>query len=251
MKFIDTYLNKTANKTSRKANTPYIGVIWHETASPSPENPIGTLEYNLDAKIESSYDLLISRVGEWWRYLDWKYWTSWDSGVSTGTIKAMQYSNWALNSVTLGVELDGRNNGTPITLDQLDAAAMFALYVRDTEAIPLETAHHHTHASVARPKGRKTDPRGTTIAQLLKRARELDPKGSIMSETNFPLIWGDAVPYRSTFGIPSRWRQEYLRGNDLGAAVQDEQDIGDGWTVQRFTYGLIAYRNGETYVVKL
>ena len=182
--FNTQYLNKTVNKDSRRAalihslHWGYLGTLWHETGSPDPSNPYGTLDYNLNAydsrgrPIKSSYDYLIARDGTIFQYIDSKAFTSWHSGVSSWTAPGGGvYRNYAANEVLLSVELDGKNDGTPVTAQQLQSAGRLAIYLRDEFGIPLDRRYHPEHREVA--PGRKTDPRGYTPDQVLAAAATL------------------------------------------------------------------------------
>lgn len=63
MIFNRTYLNRTPNKTARKTSgfVPTF-VVMHETAG------FGTLEWNLRADVQSSFNYLIDRAGTVWHY---------------------------------------------------------------------------------------------------------------------------------------------------------------------------------------
>ncbi len=236
MKFNTEYLNRTVNTTPRPPSERYIAIIWHETQNGSG-NPHSTLKWNLAKKAGSSYDFLIARDGEIFQYLDYHQYISWDSGESEWTIDGTHYRNWALNSVTLGVELDGPADGTPATDAQLDSAARLAVFLRDTENIPLDRAHHLTHAEIARKRttNKRTDPRGYTPEQVIARARVtlLDP--------DWPALWGPHARYNHSSGIAQKWRGEHQSGRTLGKAVTEEYTDALGRQVQVFEGGVILW----------
>jgi N-acetylmuramoyl-L-alanine amidase len=166
---VDTsYCSSTANKSPRDPGTPYVARLWHETANGSG-NPYNTLEYNLSANVGSSYDFLIARDGTIFQYIDYHNWTAWHAGDSYCVIDGVAYADWDVNEHFIGIELDGPNNGEPCTQAQIDAAALLAIALAVTENIPLTGAYDVTHAQVA--PGRKSDPQGATVDQILARAR--------------------------------------------------------------------------------
>lgn len=237
------YLNQTPNKEPRDSGLKYVGVVWHGTGG-NPANPRGTLNYNLDPKIKSSYHDLISSSGEWFQYLDPRKYIAWHAGVSYWVAGTREYSGAGINRHFIGVELDETNKGKPAPAAQLEAAARLALYYRDEYGIPLLEPYHVTHKQIA--PGRKIDPTCCTVAAILTKAREID---GMRTEDEFGLAWGNAFPYRKDWGIPARWRHELEHGNDLGAATSDETSIG-GWQVQCFQHGCIAWKDGESKVTR-
>lgn len=171
---VDTsYSGATANKTLRSPTDRYVARCWHETGNGSG-NPYQTLEYNLSSKVESSYHYLIARDGTVFEYLAPDAYTAWHAGDSAMTIDGVSYTDWSLNVATVGIELDGANSGTPCTAAQIDAAALLAIALRDELGIDLSGPYDVTHKQVAQPPGRKSDPRGATVAQILNRAHEFD-----------------------------------------------------------------------------
>jgi hypothetical protein len=165
-----SYANATVNKSPRGAGLPYRGRCWHETANGSG-NPYSTLEWNLTKQAGSSYNFLIARDGTIFEYVDYDTYTAWHAGQALWTIDNVTYTD--VNGVTIGIELDGPNDGTPCTAIQIDAAALLAIYLRDDLGIDLSGKYDVTHKHVAQPPGRKTDPMGATIVQILNRAHEL------------------------------------------------------------------------------
>lgn len=171
MGFDTSYLNRTANKWPRTGGTQQIElVVWHETASPSPDNPKGTLNYNLPKAIQSSYNYLIARNGTIYHYIDERLWISYHAGLHSA---ARGYIEWQVNVRSLGVELDGRNDGTPITAAQRDAAIQLMIYFRNSYGIPIEREYHLHHKEVA--PGYKSDPRGYSATTLVDLARKQAP----------------------------------------------------------------------------
>lgn len=241
------WLNKTVNKTARTSSLPYRAVVWHETQNGSGV-AANTLKWNLAAKAGSSYDFLISRSGTIYQYLDYKTWTSWDTGVAEWMLDGDLLTNWQLNVITLGIELDGPCDGTPVTPAQIDAAARLALYLHDTEHIPLDRAHQLTHAEIAkhRTSNKRTDPRGYTPEQVLRRAEEITHPPA----DDWPARWGTRFAYPADFAIARAWRDAWRDGTVLGAARTDEFDADGGRVIRAFAGGYVEYlkATGETRV---
>lgn len=171
MQIDHSYQDATVNKTARVPGERYVGRLWHETANGSG-NPYSTLEWNLSASVGSSYAFLIARDGTVFQYVSYDEYTAWHAGDAAWTVDGTLYIDWALNVATIGIELDGPNDGTPCTAAQIDAAALLAIFLRDELGIDLSGHYDVTHATVAEPHGRKSDPRGATISQILTRAHE-------------------------------------------------------------------------------
>ena len=179
---LDTsYRNATVNKHARSPGAPYKGRCWHETASQTG-NPYSTLEWNLSAQAGSSYHFLIARDGTIFEYVDYDAYTAWHAGKALWTVDSVTYSD--VNSITIGIELDGPNDGTPCTSVQIDAAALLALALWEDLGITLTGQYDVTHKQVAQPAGRKTDPLGATIVQILTRAHEF----ATMAQMDEPLV---------------------------------------------------------------
>lgn len=164
---LDTsYLNRTENKAPRRPEQEIEFVVCHETASPNPNNPYGTLNYNLPLAIQSSYNYLIARTGRIFHYVDEREWISYHAGVNSAW---MGYEGYQINIYSLGVELDGANKGAPCTKAQIESFALLALYFQQAYGIPLEEKYYPHHSRVA--PGYKSDPRGYTATQVLDLAR--------------------------------------------------------------------------------
>lgn len=170
-----TWLNKTVNKTRRTSRARLLGVLWHETASRAvkvTDPPVGTLEWNrlprlVNGKVvRSSYNYLIARNGTIYHYVDELGWIAWHGGEA-------QWNEYTddINDVLIGVEVDGPNDGTPITAQQRAAIVWLMRHFRDKYGIPLERKYHPEHCEVALPEGRKTDAKGFNVTQLLDEAR--------------------------------------------------------------------------------
>lgn len=173
-----TWLNRTPNKTARPSTpfTPRL-VVWHETAG------YGSLAWNLKPEVKASFNYLIARDGTIYHYVDERQFYAWHAGIgptrppyqgkSRWTIGGDLYVGNGINVYAIGVELEGPNDGTPITRAQTSSSTALLRHVRDTYGIPLDAAHHPEHADVA-PEY-KTDARGYAIAALLAQALQAPP----------------------------------------------------------------------------
>jgi N-acetylmuramoyl-L-alanine amidase len=162
------WLNKTANKSP--GAPPWRFVIVHETASPNPENPAGTLNYNLSSSVGSSYHDLIGRDGVRYRYLDADHWVAWHAGKNTRIwVDGTQYDGGEVNSFGIGIELDGRCDGTPATAAQLATMAELLNEYGEKYGFARDSEHLIMHATAVAPiePSYRSDARCTTIAELV------------------------------------------------------------------------------------
>jgi hypothetical protein len=172
LSFNDQYYNKSANQEWRsQPMNDFVGVIWHETASPNPDNPHGTLSYNLEFKIRSSYNYLVARDGTIFRYIDEVTRIAYHAGVNSfvaidGTI----YRGSTFNVHFIGVEIDGANDGTPITEEQRDAIVQLMIFFSNERGIPIDPKFHLGHKDVA--PGYKSDPRGYNVKYAVSLAQK-------------------------------------------------------------------------------
>ncbi|XSG76282.1 N-acetylmuramoyl-L-alanine amidase [Herpetosiphon llansteffanensis] len=165
MQFDTSYLNKTPNKTARNTTSfkPEF-VILHETAG------YGSLEWNLRPEVRSSYNYLIARDGKTYHYVNEKAYVAWHAGVRSW---ARGYSGGEINVHAIGVEVEGPNDGTPITTAQTKSLVELIRYFRDTYAIPISRDYFFAHSTVA--PGYKDDPRGYSVEYTLKLLDETIP----------------------------------------------------------------------------
>ena len=164
MLFNCDYLNRTPNKTARQAGEPLPDhAVWHETESPNPDNPAGTLKYNLLPTVQSSYNILIARDGTAYLYVDGRFYVAWHAGNSRLGV----WSNYQVNVRCWGIEVDGKGDGTPPTEAQWATMIAVAQWLQ-RQGVPLDRAHHHAHKEIA--PGRKRDPEGYTVDELIRRA---------------------------------------------------------------------------------
>jgi hypothetical protein len=162
------WLNLTANKST--GAPPWLGVIVHETQSPNPDNPAGTLNYNLSSSVGSSYHDLIGRDGVRYPYLDPEMYVAWHAGVNTRIwVDGQQYDGGEVNAYFLGIELDGACDGTPATDPQLATMAEVLNEYGDTYGFLRDPVHliMHSQAVAAVDPSYRSDARCTTIGELV------------------------------------------------------------------------------------
>lgn len=174
------WLNRTPNRSS--GHPPWLGVIVHETASPNPDNPAGTLNYNLDPDVDSSYHDLIGRDGVRYRYLDADLYVAWHAGVNTRIwVDGNQLDGGEVNANMLGIELDGPCDGTPATAAQLETTAAVLNEYGDRYGFARDSEHLIMHSKAVEPIDPKyrSDARCTTIAELVELCTDaIDPQES-------------------------------------------------------------------------
>ncbi len=184
MPFDDIYYGKTPNKYPRKgtdnAGKPYEypppeGAVLHETASPNPANPHGTLKFNLNNPPGTSYDYLIARdtlpggYATIYRYVNPVTHISYHAGVNSA---AMGHTGFNVKANLVGIELDGRNNGESVLPAQIKSLQLLAQWLYKHLGIVISSHNYIPHSVVAPrdPRGGiyKTDPRGYTRAVIDK-----------------------------------------------------------------------------------
>ena len=164
----DEWLNRTANKNT--GGPPWHFCIVHETASPNPDNPAGTLNYNLSSSVGSSYHDLIGRDGVRYRYLDPDRYVAWHAGKNTRVwVDGVQYDGGEVNSYSIGIELDGRCDGTPATDAQLATMAELLNEYGDKYGFGRDSSHLIMHSAACAPidPSYRSDARCTTIGELV------------------------------------------------------------------------------------
>lgn len=225
MQFDDTYLNQTVNKTARGQGFRPEFIVYHETASPNPNNPHGTLKYNLARSVGSSYHYLIARNGTIYRYLDESLYIAWHAGKNS---RWRGYAGADVNTFSIGIELDGANNGTPITAAQRASTVDLVIWLCTRYGIPLLPEFHPRHSQVA--PGYKSDPRGADPVEILAdvRARMATaappPKGMPYGVEVHPRL---LAAWQLSGGV---WQQNKLTPGYPVAAAHEE----NGAVIQRF-----------------
>lgn len=158
-----SYLNKTPNKHARTEPAHLVGIVLHETAG------FGTLEWNLKPDVKASFNYLILQNGAIYHYVDETRFVAWHAGIrSAWTINGIRYSGADFNEYFVGIEVEGANDGTPITTAQRDSLIALLQHLNQRYTIPLDTAHCPEHAQIA--PGYKTDAKGFSNAVILELA---------------------------------------------------------------------------------
>lgn len=139
------------NHSPRSA--PITAIVLHADAA---SNTAGTLDWIRRAESKVSYHVVVDRVGDIYAVVNPDR-QAWHAGASAldGELHCNRFS--------VGVCLANRNDGVePYPLAQRSAAADVCALLVAHYRIPLSRIV--THAQVATPKGRKTDPRGLDLA---------------------------------------------------------------------------------------
>lgn len=215
MQFNKSYLNLTPNKTARSTrNFKPEFVVMHETAG------YGSLQWNLRADVRSSYNYLISRSGTVFHYVDERAYIAWHAGIGSA---ARGYSGGQVNVFAIGVELEGPNDGTPITTAQTKSMIDLLRYFGDTYGIPLTRQYYFAHKDVA--PGYKSDPTGYSVEFTLKIIAETEPApqprpntlGAQLRNEVYNLASGE---YRPDWGF-----HQFARENNLGSPIKVGMDF--------------------------
>lgn len=227
MKFNDTYLNRTPNKTARNTkNFKPEFVVMHETAG------YGSLDWNLRPDVRSSYNYLISRSGVVYHYIDEKAYIAWHAGVNSA---ARGYTGGQLNVYALGVELEGPNDGTPITTAQTKAMVELLRFFNTTYAIPLTREYFVGHKDVA--PGYKSDPKGYSVEYTLKIITEAAPAPDVRPDTLYAALLNAAYKLAGGEYRPDWTFHQYAATHDLGMPIK----VGMDFTTKGIRY------TGEVY----
>ena len=163
MNFNTSYLNRTPNKHERTEPAHLVGIVLHETAG------FGTLEWNLKPDVKASFNYLILQNGAIYHYVDEQAFIAWHAGIrSVWTINGVRYSGADFNDQFVGIEVEGANNGTPITTAQRDSLIALLHYLNQRYDIPLDVEHCPEHSQIA--PGYKSDAQGFSNAVILELA---------------------------------------------------------------------------------
>ena len=136
---------KLASPNHSKRPSPPRLIVLHATG---PGSLRGILEYLCDAKSKVSYHGLIASDGTYYNLVPTDR-TAWHAGVSEWN--GVQN----VNGISLGLAFVNPNDGViPLTPQQIAVGKGVIQYWRQQYAIEAVT----THAAVALPKGRKSDP---------------------------------------------------------------------------------------------
>jgi hypothetical protein len=196
MQFNTSYLNKTPSKTARTATSfkPEF-VVMHETAG------YGTLEWNLRPEVRASFNYLIVRNGFIYHYVNEREYIAWHAGINTRwKINSRLYEGSEHNTYAIGVELEGPNDGTPITGAQRDSTIKLMQYFNQAYKIPLQAVYFPEHYQVVAAVNPtyKSDAKGYNASLLVELARQsndesryISPLGYVVSP-EFRKAWIDS-----------------------------------------------------------
>ena len=137
------------NFGERPANTPVNFMVLHSTVEPTTEGTIGIF---LRPASQVSAHFVVGKDGRVVQMVPIEK-RAWHAGVSTWDgVKD-------LNNVSVGIEMVNLNDGKdPYTEPQIQAVAGIIRFVRSRYLIPDD--HIVSHAQIAIPPGRKSDPLG-------------------------------------------------------------------------------------------
>lgn len=114
-------------------------------------NAAGTISWIQSPMSGVSYHYLVDRDGTVYQFVEDER-KGWHAGRSA----------WEdvtdVNPVSLGVSFSNDQQGEAFTEEALAAGAELCAQLCKTYHIPIDATHLTTHAAVARPPGRKTDP---------------------------------------------------------------------------------------------
>lgn len=150
------------NQNARPAGAVVSCVVLHADAAPSARQSIGWMQ---KAESRVSYHVLIDRNGDIYSLVSPSR-RAWHAGVSS----FMGIPN--CNDYSVGVCFANKNDGRePFTQEQYTAGAQYvAGLMRDYPRITLDRVT--THALVARPLGRKTDPLAFDLSRFLRQVED-------------------------------------------------------------------------------
>lgn len=161
--------------------------------------------------------------------------TAYHAGVSAWD------SDTNINDVSIGVEMTNLNNGRDTyDLNQYNAAVELVRHLVKKYDVKRENVV--THAQVAKPKGRKDDPRGFPMQKFLD---------EVFAPEDPWALWGDEFPLpvaQRSWLIPQTW----LKNQWLGQALCFEDYPEPNTSVQMFENGTLIYRkpNNKVYIVR-
>lgn len=130
-------------------------VVIHATVLPTLEEVV---QHFLDPRTRVSAHYVVDRNGRVVQMAPVEQ-RAWHAGVSE--LDGVAH----VNDFSIGIELVNRNDGAdPYPEPQIEATAALVRKLRERYAIPLRRIV--THAEVARPRGRKSDPAGLDLERI-------------------------------------------------------------------------------------
>lgn len=151
------------NHDDRPEGTTVNCVVLHATVEPTVQ---GTVDIFLDPEKRVSAHFIVGKEGQVIQMVPVEK-RAWHAGLSE------LEGQPAVNDYSIGIEMVNRNDGIdPYPEAQMQAVAGIIRFLRSRYAIP--DARIVSHAAVARPAGRKTDPRNFDFDRLRLLARMPD-----------------------------------------------------------------------------
>lgn len=242
MQFNTSYLNLTPNKTPRNTKTfkPEF-VVMHETAG------YGSLQWNLRADVRSSYNYLISRAGVVYHYVDERAFIAWHAGVNS---MARGYSGGQINVFGIGCELEGPNDGTPITTAQTKAMLELMRHFRDAYGIPITRQFYFAHKDVA--PGHKTDPQGYSVEQTIKLISESEPDADPRPDSLGAQLRNEVYKLAGGEYRPDWLFHQFAREHKLGSPIRVGMDFttkGQRYTGEVYGRDVLVSRYNQWNIV--
>ncbi len=148
------------NQGARPANATVTAVVVHATVTPTTEATVG---WFLTQRSQVSAHYVVGRDGRIVQMVDDTA-RAWHAGVSElAGVKGV-------NDFSVGIEIVNLNDGRdPFTDAQYEAVAAIIRHIREQYDIP--DSRIVSHEFVARPPGRKNDPKGFDFPRLLRLTR--------------------------------------------------------------------------------
>lgn len=139
------------NRNSRPEGVRITAIVLHADASNRVDS---SLDWCRRPESKVSYHFLIGRTGNVFLLVHPEQ-RAWHCGVSE--LEGVP----DVNDFSIGVCLSNRNDGESFSKSQLFEAALICSQLSQHYGIPLDRIV--THAQIARPVGRKTDPKGLDL----------------------------------------------------------------------------------------
>lgn len=166
------------NFGERPINSPVNFIVLHATVEPTTEGTIGIF---LNPARQVSAHFVVGKDGRVVQMVPIEK-RAWHAGVSTWDgVKD-------INNVSVGIEMVNLNDGKdPFTEPQIQAVAGIIRFVRSRYLVPDE--HIVSHAQIALPPGRKSDPLGFDFERIKTLAHVLPaPAAATPPVTSAPAV---------------------------------------------------------------
>jgi N-acetylmuramoyl-L-alanine amidase len=148
------------NQGVRPPDATVTAIVVHATVTPTRE---ATVNWFLNQASQVSAHYVVGRDGHIVQMVD-DTGRAWHAGVSE--LEGVKN----VNNFSVGIEIVNLNDGKdPYTDAQYEAVAAIIRHVRDQYPVP--DSRIVSHEFVARPKGRKNDPKGFDFPRLLRLSR--------------------------------------------------------------------------------